>query len=225
MTKRATIAGYILGFAVFCAACPMLEVAAQDVSDSEPKPPPPEDKPSALKSLAGYGLAIGGMFVVVAIVLHTLSKTLKYEPARNALTHMLRTNPNQAEVQCATLPNSFYDPIGAALKAGAMTGTQDPAIIVTATAPTFDAIAAVVIQHWKGLVGKAKLATAATIGGIVLKPAPLPIILGVVAAGGLVWLMVYKAEIDRTMFRAKVEVLPEVDRAFAEGRYYIPPKP
>jgi hypothetical protein len=81
-----------------------------------------------------------------------------------------------------------------------------------------------VIQHWKSLIGKAKLAGLAAGGAIALKPGVLTIVLGVVAVGGLLWLLYYKMEIDRSIFRAKVEVLPEVDRAFVDGRYYIPPK-
>jgi hypothetical protein len=225
--RRASVAGYVLGLVLVCAACPMVQEAfAQEASEGDaPKAPPPAaEEPSKIKALIGYGLSIAGVFVVTAIVLHTLSKTLKYEPARNALIHLLRTSPNQAEYVCTTMPHSFYDPIGACLKAGAMTATQDPAIIATATLPTYEALGAVVIQHWKGLVGKAKLAMMASVGGIAVRPSPLPVILGIVAFGGLAWLWYYKSEVDRSIFRAKVEVLPEVDRAFVDGRYYIPPK-
>ncbi|MEO8701746.1 MAG: hypothetical protein ABI867_16995 [Kofleriaceae bacterium] len=226
MSRRVSIAGSVLGLVLVCTACPVLEAFAQEAGDEAPKPPPPaaEESPSKIKALIGYGLSIAGVFVVTAIVLHTLSKTMKYEPARNALIHLLRTAPNQAEMQCQTMPHSFYDPIGACLKAGAMTATQDPAIIASATVPTYDALGAVVVQHWKGLVGKAKLAMMASIGGIAVRPSPLPVILGIVAFAGLAWLWYYKSEVDRSIFRAKVEVLPEVDRAFVDGRYYIAPK-
>jgi hypothetical protein len=226
--KRASVAGYVLGLVVFFMACPIIEVAAQEASETaegaEPAPKE-EEQPSMMKAAIGYSLSIAGAFVVAALVVYTLSRTLKYEQARNAIIHMLRTAPNQAELQCHTMPHSFYEPIGAALKTGAMTGgTRDPAIIASATTPTYDAIGGVVSQHWKGLVGKAKLAALATVGGIAVKPVAIPIILGVLAGGGLLWLMFYKSEIDRSIFRAKVEVLPEVDRAFVDGRYYIPPR-
>lgn len=223
----ARISGYLLGLFIVLAACPILEAAADESAetDGEAKPPPPEDKPSTLKAVAGYGLSIAGSFVVIALVIHTLSKTLKYEQARNAIIHLLRSNPNQAELQCMTMPHSFYDAVGASLKTGAMAaGTQDLATIQTATIPTFDAIGQQVIQHWKGLVGKAKLAAAAAAGAIVLKPGVLTIVLGVAAVGGLLWLMYYKSEIERSLFRAKVEVLPEIDNALVQGRYYTPPK-
>lgn len=226
-TKRAVIA-CVLGLATYFAACPVLEAQAQsdDSAEEAPPPPPKDDEPSTLRAVIGYSLSIAGVFVVVALVVHTLSKTLKYEQARNAIIHLLRTNPNQAELQCRTMPHSFCDAIGAAIKAGAMTGgTQDPAVIASATMPTYDAIGAVVIQHWKGLVGKGKLATVAAVAAIAVMPGVLTILLGVLAAGGMVWLLFYKVEIDRSIFRAKVEVMPDVDRAFVDGRYYIPPRP
>ncbi|MBA2542910.1 MAG: hypothetical protein H0V17_24905 [Deltaproteobacteria bacterium] len=227
--KRATVAGYVLGLFIVFTICPVLEVMAQEAGEVDPNAPPaaaPAAESQAFKHLAGYVLSIAGTFVVLAIVIHTLSKTLKYDQARNAIIHLLRSNPNQAELQCTTLPHSFYEAIGASLKAGGMAAsTQDAAIIAQATVPTFDAIGASVIQHWKGLVGKAKLATAAAVGAIILKQGPLTIILGLAAVGGLLWLMVYKMEVDRSIFRAKVEVLPEVDRALVEGRYYVAPPP
>lgn len=225
-SKRATVAGFVLGLFVVFTVCPMLEASAQESAetDGEAKPAP-EEKPSKLKAIAGYGLSIAGTFVVVAIVLHTLSKTLKYEQARNAIIHLLRSNPNQAELQCATLPHSFYDAVGATLKVGAMAGPMpEIAMLQQATVPTWDAIGAQVIQHWKGLLGKAKLATGAAAGAIILKPGVLTIILGVAAVGGLLWLWFYRTEIERSLFRAKVEVLPEIEAAFVQGRYYIPPK-
>ena len=225
-TNRVWIAGIVLGLTLAFAIAPTAVAFAQEASEAaEAPPPPPPEKPSTIKAIIGYSLSIAGVFVVLAVVAHALSRTLKYEQARNALIHLLRTNPNQAELQCRTMPHSFYDAIGAALKAGAMTGgTRDPAIIASATVPTFDAIGAVVIQHWKGLVGKAKLAAGAAIGAIAVKPAVPVVILGVVAIAGAIWLMIYKVEVDRSIFRAKVEVLPDVDRAFVDGRYYIPPQ-
>jgi hypothetical protein len=223
---RVKLAGLVIGWVVACAACPMIEIAwAQEAADPDaPKPPPPEEKPSAITKIASYGLSIAGTFVVAALVVYTLSRTLKYEQARNAIVHLLRTAPNQAEMQCRTLPYSFAEPIGHALKTGAMIGTNDLAMIQQTTAPTYDAMCTTVVQHWKGLLGKAKLATAAVLAAIVIKPGPVPIVLGVIATAGLVWMWFYKAEVDRSIFRAKVEVLPDVDRALAEGRYYVPPK-
>ena len=220
------LVGYLIGLFIVFRACPIVEVWADETetADGEAKPPPPEEKPSKIKALAGYALSIGGAFVVIALVIHTLSKTLKYEQARNAIIHLLRTNPNQAELQCHSLPHSFYDPIAASLKTGAMAAsTQDLATIQSATIPTWDAIASQVIQHWTGLVGKTKLAIIASAGAIALKPGVLTILLGVAAGAGILWLMYYKSEVERSLFRAKVEVLPEIDQALVQGRYYVPP--
>ena len=223
----ARIAGWLLGLFIVCSACPIASAwadEATETADGEPKPPPPEEKPSKIKALAGYALSIGGAFVVIALVLHTLSKTLKYEQARNAIIHLLRTNPNQAEMQCHSLPHSFYDTVAAALRTGAMAAsTQDLATIQSATIPTWDAIASQVIQHWKGLVGKTKLAIVAGVGAIALQPGVITIVLGVAAGAGVLWLMYYKSEVERSLFRAKVEVLPEIDQALVQGRYYVPP--
>jgi hypothetical protein len=55
-----------------------------------------------------------------------------------------------------------------------------------------------------------------------------PILVIVLAASvgiGFAWLYFYKAEIDRCIILARAEILPEVDRAFAEGRYVFPPLP
>jgi hypothetical protein len=230
MSFKRWLATVVVGMTIAFAVCPLLEVAADEAGEVDengnPKPAPAAESSSTLRNVAGYALSIGGTFVVVAIVIHTLSRTLKYEQARNAIVHLLRTNPNQAEMQCRSLPNSFYDAIGATLKTGVMMGgVQDPAMIAQATAPTYDAMGQQVIQHWKSLTGKAKLAGLAAAGAIALRPGVLTVILGVCAVGGLLWLMYYKTEVDRSIFRARVEVLPEVDRAFVDGRYYIPPKP
>ncbi len=219
--RRARAAGWLLGLIVVMSVCPVSIAIADEATEGAEAPPPPAPAgPSGMTTLLGYGLSIGGSLVVLALVIHTLSKNMKYESARNALIHLLRTNPNLAEAQCLTMPNTFFDAIGAAIRGGAMTGTQDPAIIATATTPSYDAVGGVVSQHWKGLVGKAKLAALAACGALFVKPAILIIVLAVLTLGGLAWLFWYKAEVDRTIMRARVEVMPDVDRAFVDGRYH-----
>jgi hypothetical protein len=224
VVKRAHIAAWVFGLATFFVVCPVLVAMADDPpaeGETAPAAAKQEESPSKLKALLGYGLSIGGFVVVAALVVHTLAKNMKYETARNALVHLLRTNPNQAEVQCRTMPNTFYDPVAAAIKGGAMTKSQDPAILMTATLPSYDAIGGVVSQHWKGLVGKSKLAVLAAVGAIAIKPAILTVILGVLAVAGLLWLFYYKAEVDRSIMRARVEIMPDIERAFVDGRYYF----
>jgi hypothetical protein len=56
-------------------------------------------------------------------------------------------------------------------------------------------------------------------------PPILVIVLAAAVGIGYVWLYFYAAEIDRCILRARAEILPEVDRAFADGRYVFPPMP
>jgi hypothetical protein len=37
--------------------------------------------------------------------------------------------------------------------------------------------------------------------------------------GCAIWFMVVKSDNERSLVRARAELLPELDRAFAEGRY------
>ena len=223
--KCPQVAAWVFGLAMFLVVCPVVDATADEAGEgAETAPPAAPEKPSTMKAIASVGLSVAGFAVILALAIHTLSKNLKYDQARNALIHLLRTNPNQAELQCQTMPNTFYDAVAAAMKGAAMTGTQDPAIIATATVPSFDAIGSVVMQHWKGLIGKSKLAAVAVIGGVALGPGILTITLGVLSIAGIAWLFYFKAEVDRSIFRAKIEVLPDLERAFVDGRYYIAPK-
>jgi hypothetical protein len=79
-------------------------------------------------------------------------------------------------------------------------------------------------MHWKTLFGRGKKGVMLVAGGIALaivaktNPA-LHIIIAVLAAGAGVWFVVVRNENERSLVRAKAELLPELDRAFAEGRY------
>jgi hypothetical protein len=216
-------------FAVTClAAVPV--AFAQEGEEAEEKAPPEEKKeePTTLKNVLAYGLSIGGLVVIGAIVVHTLTKSMRYPDARNSLIMLLRTNPNQAEYRCLLLPHSFHEPVAAALKTGGMTQSTDVKVVQAATIPTYDAIAGVVVQHWKGLIGKAKLAMMASVGGFIIAVTKggfptLVFLISLASLGGLVWLFVYLSDIERSVMRARVEVLPDVDRAIVEGRYTPPP--
>jgi len=85
-------------------------------------------------------------------------------------------------------------------------------------------------MKWKQLVGRVKLAMMAAGGAVVIgmSQGVPPILVIVLAAGvgiGFLWLFFYKQEVDRSMVRARAEILPEVDRAFVDGRYAFPPQP
>jgi hypothetical protein len=168
--------------------------------------------------------------MMIAAVSRTFGVSLKYIYTRPLLINALRTNGNHAEMLCKSSPDTYFGAVGAALKTGAMMRSRDPKVLPTATVPAYDAAAVVVSMKWKQLLGKVKLAAMAAGGAVVIGlskgvPPILVIILAVAVAGGYAWLYFFKAEIDRCMVRARAEILPEVDRAFIDGRYMFPPLP
>lgn len=188
----------------------------------------PRGKLVAVSTLASYGLAIVGFVMMATAVARTLASNLKYMYTRPLLINALRTNANHAEQLCKSSPESYWGAIGAAIKTAAVIGSRDPKILVTATAPAYDAAGQAVSMKWKQLVGRVKLALMAAGGALAIglsKGVP-PIMVIVLAAGvgiGFLWLYFYKAEVDRCIILARAEILPEVDRAFVDGRYIFPP--
>jgi hypothetical protein len=49
------------------------------------------------------------------------------------------------------------------------------------------------------------------------------VILGVLAAAGFGRLVLYQMEVESSLTKARMEVLPELDRAIIDGRYVLPP--
>jgi hypothetical protein len=178
--------------------------------------------------VASYGLAIVGFVMMAMAVVKTFGVGLKYIYTRPLLINALRTNGNHAEMLCKSSPDTYFGAIGAALKTGAMTQSRDPKVVPTATVAAYDAQSTMISMKWKQLLGKAKLAAMAAGGGVAIGlskgvPPVVVIILAVGVGGGFLWLFFFKAEIDRCLMRARAEILPEVDRAFVEGRYVFPP--
>lgn len=168
--------------------------------------------------------------MMASAVIRTLGSSLKYMYTRPLLINALRTNANYAEMLCKSRPGTYYAAVGGALATGAMVRSRDPKIVCKATVPAYDAAAIQVSMTWKQLLGRVKLGLLAAGGAVVLgmsKGAPpiIVIVLAVSVGLGFVWLYFYKAEIDRCIVLARAEILPEVDRAFAEGRYVFPPLP
>ena len=183
-----------------------------------------------MTTVASYGLAILGFVMMATAVARTLASNLKYMYTRPLLINALRTNANHAEVLCKTAPDSYFGAIGAAIKTAGMMRSRDPKIIAAATVPAYDGTGMAVSMRWKQLVGRVKLALMAAGGAVVvgLSSGVPPILVLVLAAGvgiGFLWLYFYKAEVDRCIILARAEILPEVDRAFADGRYVFPPLP
>ncbi len=182
-----------------------------------------------MKAVISYLLAIGGAGLM-ATVLAALSSVRKYAEARTMVTHLLRTQPNRAELVCRAQKGTFGEAIAAAMKTAAMLKSSDINLIVMATKPGYDAQVPMVKMHWKGQFGRIKLGVGLSIAaigmalGVGTNPA-LHIILGVfsIAVGGY-WLTM-RADAERALITARLEVLPEVERAFAEGRYGFLPSP
>jgi len=58
-------------------------------------------------------------------VIRTLGSNLKYIYTRPLLINALRTNGNYAEQLCKTRPDSYYGAIGAAIKTGYMSPSDE----------------------------------------------------------------------------------------------------
>ena len=181
-----------------------------------------------MATVASYLLELGGTGFVLFLVAQTFSGNLRYLQARLVMTNMLRTNPNNAEAMCKTAPDTFFAAIGAVIKTLAMAKSRDPALLAKISQPTYDGAVTAVGMAWTKKYGKAKLAVVAAVGGLLLainggKAGFLLVFLAIIAVAGGVWILLNKIELDRSLLLARAEVLPEVDRAFIDGRYQFPP--
>ena len=180
-----------------------------------------------VKVFLSYALAVGGLGFMIYVVMAVLQINLTYPGARLAMLNALRTSVQHAEYLCRSVPGTFFDAIGAAIKLGYQAGTTDINIIAQTTKPGYDATLTMIGLKWKTLFGHAKKAVALTIGGVALaisqkaNPA-FHIIVGVLVLGAAIWVFIAKLDTERAFMRARAELLPELDRAFAEGR--IAPK-
>jgi phage shock protein PspC (stress-responsive transcriptional regulator) len=177
-----------------------------------------------VKVFLSYALSLGGLGLIAAAVIGAMLANLSYPQARMNMINMLRTNANKAELLCKTARNTFYEPLGQALKLGAMSQSTDPKIVAMSTKPGFDAGCMPVTMHWKKLMGHGKKGVLGVIGGLALAVTidtsiVFHVIAVVITAVCAVYFMATKMENERSLLRAKAEILPEVDRAFAEGRY------
>jgi hypothetical protein len=229
--KRPVIAGIFLGFITMCAVC--AEAVAQEADATEEGAPPKEEKkeePSMLKTLGSIGLAVMGLVMVGIPAAKTFSSSLSYQAARLQLTNMLRTTPNQAAHMAKAMQGTFAEGIAAALKMGAMAGSQDPAVIAQTTAPTYDGTCQGISAMLQGATSKAKLGVMAAVGGAGLglsggSLVAIPIIIAVLTLLAFLRLVMFKSELDSNIIKARLELLPEVNAAIASGRYVAPPMP
>jgi hypothetical protein len=181
-----------------------------------------------VKEVLSYALGGVGVVMMAVAAAPAFAGNLRYLQAKLAVTNLLRTNPNHAEVMCRATKGTFLEALGAAMKTGAMIKSQDPKIVTSATQPSYDATSVQIKTRYKLLIGKVKLAAMAIAGGLGLGIAAggvpvIVILLSIGAAALAVRLLVFKADVERSLILARAEILPEVDRAFVEGRYRFPP--
>jgi len=180
-----------------------------------------------VKVFLSYALALGGFGLAIYAVYATVQINLTYPGARLAMLNALRTSVQHADYLCRSVPGTFFEAIGSAIKLGYQAGTNDINVIGQTTKPGYDATIAMISLKWKSLFGHAKKAVALTVGGVALaisqkaNPA-LHIILAILVLGAAIWIFIAKLDTERSILRARAELLPELDRAFAEGR--IAPK-
>jgi hypothetical protein len=180
-----------------------------------------------VKEVISYLLSIAGCGLMLS-VFATCANTRKYIEARTMVIHLLRTQPNRAELVCRAQKGTFGEAIAAAMKTAAMLKSNDLNMIVMATKPGYDSAVPMIQQHWKGLMGRGKMAGALTIAGLGLAfsgngSAILHIILTIIAIAAAIYCLTIKADAERALVHARLEVLPEAERAFAEGRYGFMP--
>jgi len=183
-----------------------------------------------VKEVLSYALGFIGVGILVGAVIRALAANLNYASGKLMLINLLRTNPNRAHDVCKTMSGSFFEPIGEALGTAAMMRSQDPKVVTGATVAAYDAAGKAVVQKKKQLLMGAKMGIGAAVGGLMIQASggkyPVVLILCAVACGaGLVFLMLRQMEIERTIVLARRDILPEVDRAFIDGRYVLPPPP
>lgn len=181
-----------------------------------------------MKEVLSYLLSIGGAGIVAYAVSMAVAANCDYPSARFRIINALRTQPWQAEVMTKTKPGSFYEGIHSAMKIGGSMGLRDPQMIAMGTRPAYDSVTMLVDMKWKSILGKLKMGALGLVGGLTLAIAvhtmpALHIILLVGGIGAGIWIFVTKNDCERYVMLARLEILPEVDRTIAEGRYGKPP--
>lgn len=174
-----------------------------------------------------YVLALTGAGMVGYAVSLAHAINCDYPAVRFRILQALRTQPWQAEMFTKTKPGSFFDGIHAAMKTAGTTGLRDPDQIAQVTRPTYDAATTTVGSRWKEILGKVKMggmgiaSSLALAIGFGIRPT-VHIVLAVAAIIATVWIFAKKLDCERYVVLARLEILPDVDRAVAEGRYGKP---
>lgn len=183
-----------------------------------------------MKVALSYLLVVSGAGMVAYAVAMANAVRCDYPAVRFRILQALRTQPWQAEIFTKTKPGSFFDGIHAAMKTAGATGLSDPDQVAQVTRPSYDAATATNGARWSGIFGKVKMGGTAMIGGLVMAITAhaklwFPIFMLVAAVIAAIWIVTTKVDSDRYLVLARHEILPDVDRAVAEGRYGKPPNP
>jgi hypothetical protein len=182
----------------------------------------------AVSTIASYGLAIVGVVLMVIAILPAFTTSMTYPTARLQLTNLLRSNPNQAEMVSRAMKGTFGEALAMGMKTAGMAKSRDPAIIMQAIYPGYDAVAGTVSSAYKQILSKMKLAGMALIGGlgVAISAGNFPLVhilaavFGAVAAG---LVLMRKTDAENAVIHARRDLVPEAIRAISEGRYAFPP--
>jgi hypothetical protein len=177
-----------------------------------------------MKGFLSYVLVLVGTGMVALACAQAMQVMANYAQGRLLLVNLLRTNPARAEATCRQSRGTFYEAVGAAMAGAAQTQARDPKVLEMAIGPSFEAVATTVGIKQKMMLGKLKMAALPLGGGIVLAYSNdnalyFHILCALIAIGGAAWLFMYTQESASAFLRAKGEILPEVMKAFVEGRY------
>jgi Na+/proline symporter len=176
-----------------------------------------------VKEVLSYLLALGGLGLMLTAFAAASGKR-KYLEARTMVRHLLATQPNRAELVCRAQKGTFGEAVAAAMKTAAMCKTTDINVLVLATKPAYDATAPMVKMFWDTKIKRVRMAGAVSVGAVALAIAAgaspiLHILLALASIAAGVYVILFKLDVDRSLVLARLEILPEVERAFAEGRY------
>jgi hypothetical protein len=177
-----------------------------------------------VKTFLSYALSLGGLGFVIAAIVGAAAVNISYPGARIQLIQMIQQSLNKAELMCKARKGTFFEPIGAAIKIGAMAQSTDIAIVATATRPSYDASVMPVTLHWKTLFGRGKKGVLLVVAGLAIaiaaKTSPiLHIIIVVITGIATGWFLYTRAENLRSLMLARADILPYVDQAFADNKY------
>jgi hypothetical protein len=185
------------------------------------------DGGSTLKVLLSYGLSVAGL-AVMATAFFVVFGRPRYYQMKLAAIQMVRSQPNRAELAWKNAKGTCLEALAAAMKTAAMIKSTEMELIVKGTKPAYDGACTMVGMYWSALLRRAKLGAGLAFGGVVVAIAvgALPVVhiialLAVGGAGG--FLLSFKSDVDRSLVLARAELLPEVEAAFASGRYVLQP--